>query len=109
MFIMMLLDAGADPELPDCVGETALHGAINNVCVLHTLLKRGANVNARDRAGRTLLLVAVLVDRPVCVEMLLRAGADVDIPSRSGSTPLKMAREYGLNTIVRLFEEYGKA
>lgn len=109
MFVMMLLDAGADPELPNCVGETALYGAINNVCVLHTLLKRGVNVNARDRAGRTLLLVAVLVERPVCVEMLLRAGADVDIPSRSGSTPLKMAKEYGLNTIVRLFEEYGKA
>lgn len=109
IFTRMLLEAGADPDLPDCVGESALHGAIQNLCVLHTLLKRGADINALDRAGRTVLLVAVSVDRPACVEILLREGADVDIPCRDGSTALKIARDYGLDVIVELFVKYGKA
>lgn len=108
-FTRMLLEAGANPDLPDCVGESALHGAIQNVCVLHALLKRGADINALDRAGRTVLLVAVSVDRPACVEILLREGADVDIPCHGGLTALGIARDYGLNVIVGLFVKYGKA
>lgn len=108
-FTRMLLEAGANPDLPDCVGESALHGAIQNVCVLHALLKRGADINALDRAGRTVLLVAVSVDRPACVEILLREGADVDIPCHNGLTALGIARDYGLNVIVGLFVKYGKA
>ena len=41
-------------------------------------LANGANVNARNEAGMTPLLMAAIADKPFCIRDLVRRGADVN-------------------------------
>lgn len=108
-FVALLLEWGANPNTRNRAGETVLFAAMDNVCVMHSLIRGGADLNVCDREGRTPLYVAVALGRAASVEMLLMGGADVEIPALNGTVPLQMARNYGLNTIIRLFKKYGKA
>ncbi|KAM0279568.1 hypothetical protein ACHAQH_004523 [Verticillium albo-atrum] len=56
----MLIDSGARIEARNRQGETALHVAVRcgRKLAVRTLVKRGANVHARDAAGRSILDVA---------------------------------------------------
>src|SRR5262245_42522033 len=57
-----------------------LVAAIRNADVqaIRTLLDSGANVNACDAAGNTLLVLAAFYANPECVELLISRGADVN-------------------------------
>lgn len=94
--LAQLLALGADPNL--VVGwddTTALHsaGARPDPGALRILLDAGgADIDARDRDGRTPLYHAVLARRAANVELLLARGADVGLGAWSdGKTPLHLA------------------
>ena len=53
---------------------------------------RGVDVNAQARDGRTPLHTAVIHDRPLMVLYLLQAGADVAVVDRRGRKPVDYAR-----------------
>ncbi|KAL0631959.1 hypothetical protein Q9L58_009162 [Maublancomyces gigas] len=108
-FVALLLEWGANPDACNRAGETALFAAMDNVCVMHSLIRGGADLNVYNRDGRTPLYVAVTLGRAASVEMLLMGGADVDIPALDGIVPLQLARDHNLKTIIRLFKKYGKA
>jgi ankyrin repeat protein len=55
------------------------------------LLKHGANVNAADTSGKTLLLLAVQELDYRMVELLLQHGANVHAADNCGTTPLLWA------------------
>ena len=72
------LDAGADPNVRNRRGQTALHVAAwhGRVTAIRTLVAAGADVNARDdRAGETPLHTASRAARSDTVIVLLGAGA----------------------------------
>ncbi|HJR58885.1 MAG TPA: ankyrin repeat domain-containing protein [Vicinamibacterales bacterium] len=73
------------------------------------LLARGADVNARDPRGRTILMLAAASDElPVdAVRMLLERGADVHAKSPSGETALSLAKLRGPTPITQLLEKAG--
>lgn len=57
--------------------------------VLQILLTRnGANANARDRSERTAISWAAQAGQADAVDLLLKHGADANLPDRYGSTPL---------------------
>lgn len=64
-------------------GITPLHNAWSEESA--RLIAAGADVNARDAAGRTPLFY---VDYPPKAELLLRSGADVNARDNDGNTPL---------------------
>lgn len=91
-----LLDAGADPLMPDRDGNTALHIAamVRSPDYLKLLLARGLHPDQHNRlSGRTPLIAAMLAERDRQVAMLLSAGVDVGLADPMGNTPLHVAAQ----------------
>lgn len=80
--VRLLLDNGADPNLRNEAGATALMWAANDLDKTRLLLDRGADVNARSEDSRTALLIAAgqFGCREV-VRLLLDRGADTKAKS----------------------------
>jgi cytohesin len=118
---MVLL--GADPNLKDKSGDSALHSAIENrnLEVVKFLLEAGADPNAEDRRGWTPLYHTIEVEADVAsqlgesvpstrvLRLLLGHGADPNRPSSTPgfprsweSTPLRLARGLRSEHVVQI-------
>jgi ankyrin repeat protein len=94
----VLIDAGADVEgatLPTVGGQRPLHLAatrVSGVSAARLLIDRGAQLDARDKAGKTPLITAVLAENFEVADVLLGAGADIEaVDSDLGASPLSWA------------------
>lgn len=111
--VELLLDAGANPHMKmrfnfgderhrderlgiRITGRTALMFAcyLNNRRVITALIAAGADVNARDDQGQTVLMVACegYADK-VVIEELIAAGAEVNSTDPQGKTALMVAAD----------------
>ncbi|MBO7191697.1 MAG: ankyrin repeat domain-containing protein [Elusimicrobiaceae bacterium] len=112
----ILLQKGADPNLTDPAGLTALMYA----CFVWTdilyqvplerirlLLKAGAKPNMVNKDGETALSYAVHFIQRETVPLLLEAGADPNIANSKGVTPLHIACDGGKVEMVRMLLEAG--
>jgi hypothetical protein len=70
-------------------------------------LREGADVNWRDGAGRTPLLVAVLGGHADVIDLLLQSGADPNVADARGVTPLRAAEAGGRADIVATLTAHG--
>ena len=89
-----LIDKGADVNLQDCQGYTALHHAVlkrKNFDVLRCLVYNRADVNLQDRNGQTPLMQASCNKDVKKVAMLIENGAKVDLQDVDGNTALHHA------------------
>ena len=116
----LLLDRGADPELLTFpadnrkefyAGRTPLLIAAEkkgNRLVLHELLIRKVNIEARSTNGYTALHLAALAGDHVLVRMLLEAGVEIDPrDSLSEDTPLHKAASKGQIAAIRVLLQKG--
>jgi hypothetical protein len=93
---------------PDAVrrgGSTALMAAayVGAVALVEDLLRRGADVDARDESGYTALMYAANGAQEEVVPLLLAAGADPSATDHDGTAPLMFAAQHGsLRTVKRL-------
>ena len=87
--VELLLKAGADPNIKDALGQTALMGAQGNIDILRLLLlDKGVNPNIQDRRGNTALMIATVQRNTDVVKLLLDKGVDPNIVDTDGKTAL---------------------
>jgi ankyrin repeat protein len=74
----------------------------NRPSTIALLSQRGANIEARNNAGKTALVIAAEYQKVDAVSMLLTCGANVHATSDKGCTALHEAARAGSEEIVRL-------
>ncbi|KAG5984584.1 hypothetical protein E4U55_004135 [Claviceps digitariae] len=99
--LMGLLDAGVDPNQHDNGGNTPLMAFVAELPedddykippkILEALVRRGANVNARNRGGETALHIAVQHGRKLAMRTLVKLGANVHARDSAGRSLLDVA------------------
>ncbi len=99
--VEILLDSGAEIEAREEVRHrTPLIVAAFNGCLgcARYLVRRGADINARDDRGNTALWYSAIpfsyhpVGGPQLIEFLVNSGADLEVKDNTGMTPLAWAR-----------------
>ena len=105
--VRRLLDSGADPNVPNQAGATALMWAVGDAEKTGLLLGHGADANARSDQGQTPLIIAAgrLGSSPV-VRLLLDHGAKA---GPGGEAALRQAADAGDPAVFRMLVERGAA
>lgn len=104
------IDAGADPAILNRYGGTALipaseHGYVDVVKEL--LENTSVNVNHINHLGWTALMEAIVLNdggeqQQETIKLLIKHGADVNIPDSEGVTPLQHAKERNFKEIEKI-------
>ena len=129
--VQTLIDAGAQVNVVETVQEQtplmwAAAATRNAAEMVKALVAKGASVNARAKftdwpsqitseprgqyhayGGLTPLLYAARGGCYACVDTLIAGGADVNLPTPEGVTPIMIALENGHHGVARLLIERG--
>ena len=110
--ILPLLQAGANANTPNvCLLETPLHVAAlrhdDPERFLMPLMSYGADINACDHEGSSVLAFAVQAGHCCSAEYLLAQGADVHRPDKGGLTPIGVAMVYNQHTLIEMLFQHG--
>ena len=127
----LLIEAGAKVNAVERVQDQtplmwAAAAARNAPEMVKVLIAKGANVNARAKfndwpgqitsepraqyhtyGGLTPLLYAARGGCYACVEALVSAGADVNLPNNEGMTPMMIALDNSQNGVAKFFLDHG--
>jgi len=117
--VRLLIENGADVNLQDKSGRTALMGGADYPEIVEILLNNGADVNARDQWEWTALMLLMMVDevitdpnwdeRYASAELLIGNGADVNVLDEFGCTALDYAFHPKMAQLLReAFANTGK-
>jgi len=89
----ILLEAGADPDVPDAARETALSYAARHPrpAIVARLVEAGADLETRNGKGWTALMLAARHGRAGNIDALLAAGAAVSATDEQGVSVLRHA------------------
>ena len=82
----MLIQNGADPSLKHNNGFSLLDFAEQggNTSIINKLLSLGLDVDSRNNAGATPLMVAAYCDKQNAFKMLIQNGADPSLKDKGG-------------------------
>jgi len=106
--VRILIDNGADVNTGDEQGYVPLMHALwtMNSDMVKLLLERGADTNIKDTpSGYAPLHWAVLMGSKELTELVMEAGGDVNAKSKTGETPLDLAKQGGPE-IVELLRKH---
>jgi ankyrin repeat protein len=102
----VLLEHGADINLRNHEGQTALHKASrrDRIDIIHLMLKHGPDVNALDSNGSTPLHLAI---SERAAGLLLEHGTNINLRNGQGRTALHKASLRGYPDIIHLILNHG--
>jgi len=104
------LARGANVNLPQVDGTTALHWAVerDDLEMVDALLRAGAQVSARTREGVLPLQLAAINGSAAALDRLIKAGADANAAlTPAGDTAVMMAARTGAAAGLRVLVESG--
>jgi ankyrin repeat protein len=78
-----------------------------DVQIVHDLLRRGIDADARDRYGQTALMLAAHAGHRDVVETLIAYGADLNITAKFGLSALMLALIAGHAEVAHLLAKAG--
>ena len=104
-----LIDAGADLNLQDKDGVTALMYASDNnhLKIVRILVGAGANINLKTKDKQTALMGVCWKGHLEVVKALVDAGADLNLQDKDGDTALVLASKEGYLEIVKILIDAG--
>ena len=108
--VRSLLKERVDVNAPQGDGTTALHWAAygDDPEMAKLLIEAGANVKASTRlGGLTPLLMAATNGSAAMIDLLLKAGADVNSTDAHETTPLMLAAASGSSDAVKTLLDHG--
>jgi ankyrin repeat protein len=106
--LQRLLENGANPNLKNDAGATALMWAVDDEEKTRLLLDRGADPNARSGEGRTPLIIAAgRSGSSGIVKLLLEHGADPSAMTPQGQSPFTAAAFAGDADVLRILIAHG--
>jgi ankyrin repeat protein len=97
VIVRMLLSHGAQPNIANNEGETALILAADNnhYVITQLLLEHGAAIDAKSKLGWTALMYAAAKGHRLTVEALLNNGANPNVRDNDGQTASAYALRQG--------------
>lgn len=97
-------------NLTNAKGGTPLHtaSAAGQSRAVETLLQHGADINRRDQAGNTALMLAVSNNRAATVGVLIGQGAALDKRNNNKKNALEMAEQLGHQKVAALLRKAAK-
>lgn len=107
--VRRLLEEGADVNVRQADGATALHWAAykGDTSMAMLLLEAGANPSAVNRNGSTPMWLAASQGDAAMLELLLSRGADANENLPLGRKPIMLAARAGSVDAVRVLLDYG--
>ncbi|MEO0588049.1 MAG: ankyrin repeat domain-containing protein [Planctomycetota bacterium] len=106
--IRRLVAEGYDVNVRDSQGFTPLHFAVqsHDADAAATLIELGAEIDPQDAFGNSPLWRACMESRGrgELIQLLLRAGADPDLPNRNGKSPRDVASVIANYDVIRWFD-----
>ena len=109
--VQALIEDGADPDIRDFSGDTALTVAAEHsddtYLVQILVLDAQASINIQNRSGYTPLMKAVMSNREDVTRALLDLGANPNIQDKFNRSPLIMAIKHNNADIVQMLLDAG--
>ena len=93
--LKLLFNGGANPNVKDCDGNTALHIFQNDITKMVQLLEAGAVATVQNHTGDTPLHLAAKAGQITLAEILLLHGASASMTNNANLSPLDIAAAAG--------------
>jgi ankyrin repeat protein len=108
--VKLLLNKGADVNISDNQGDTALilAASFGDENMVKFLLSKGADINAKLNDGTTALILATMNVAVENIKLLLASGVDINAKTSNGVTALSYAKSIQRDDIVQLLEQAGE-
>ena len=106
--VRLLLNHGADPNIRNDAGATALMWAVEDPEKIRLLLRHGAKVDVRSADGQTPLIIAAgRYGAGAAVKLLLEGGANPSEKASDGGTPLGAAAFAADDVVIQMLIDHG--